>query len=423
MVLLIGLLIIPAVLFIILKLNKSETRKTIRVLLNLSLVLISLSYLILAFGLNVEPFTFVIQDASDYFIYSALIFVFSPFLWIILYHYCRKLFRNIRVQKNAKIKSVREYIYWRDDLNKITPSTIMFTSMMDIDMRRCLAATVLKLQLTGHVEEVNNELRCTGEDESQLLESEQMVLKLVRESRINEKQYKKLVEKETTDNKYIRKNSGGVFLKLLKILIALITPVVLIGSSFELDSYVHNNHKYWVLDNVRYVKINNHEAVENLYYNEIRDMEDYRHSYDSDGNIHYSYNLVRADKLIYSYVLMVRALHIVNTFALAFSVLSVFVALFSIIEQVKFFNKNYKRTMKGYKLLNEAYALKNYLKDFSLIRERTMEEVVIWEYYLVYAIILDINVKVEDKIIEEYLRNAEFYIWDSQEKASQRSGL
>jgi len=288
----------------------------------------------------------------------------------------------------------------------------MFTSMMDIDMRRCLAATILKLQLTGHVEEANNEFRCTGEDDNQLLESEKMVLKLVRDNTINEKQYKKLVEKETIGNKYIKKNSGGVFLKSLKILIASVTPVVLIGLSIMLDSYVHDNHNFWILDDVKYIKINNQKAIENLYYNEIRDLEDYRHSHNDDGNIYYSYNLVRADRLIYSYVRMIRALHIINTLALALSVLSVFVALFLIIEQVKYFRKNYMRTMKGYKLLNEAYALKNYLKDFSAIRERTLEEVVIWEYYLVYAIILDINVKIKDKIIEDYLSNAKFYTWD-----------
>lgn len=45
------------------------------------------------------------------------------------------------------------------------------------------------------------------------------------------------------------------------------------------------------------------------------------------------------------------------------------------------------------------------MKDYSLIKDRTEEELVLWEYYLIYAVILDVNVKIEDKIIEKYLNN------------------
>lgn len=76
-----------------------------------------------------------------------------------------------------------------------------------------------------------------------------------------------------------------------------------------------------------------------------------------------------------------------------------------VIEQIIYFNKSYIRTIKGNELLNKAYALKNYLKDYSLIKNRTEEELILWEYYLVYAVILDVNVKIEDEIIKKYLHN------------------
>ena len=60
-------------------------------------------------------------------------------------------------------------------------------------------------------------------------------------------------------------------------------------------------------------------------------------------------------------------------------------------------------------MLNKAYALKNYLKDYSLIKDRTEEELVLWEYYLVYAVVLGVNVKIEDKIIEKYVKRI---IWN-----------
>lgn len=84
---------------------------------------------------------------------------------------------------------------------------------------------------------------------------------------------------------------------------------------------------------------------------------------------------------------------------------SVLIAIYTVIEQIININKNYRRTIKGKKLLNKAYALKNYLKQYSLIKTRTEKELVLWEYYLVYAVLLDVNVNLEDKIIEKYVKN------------------
>ena len=60
--------------------------------------------------------------------------------------------------------------------------------------------------------------------------------------------------------------------------------------------------------------------------------------------------------------------------------------------------------------MNKAYALKNYLKDYSLIREKTEEELVLWEYYLIYAVALDVNEKLVNSVIEKYLAgNKDFW--------------
>ncbi len=60
--------------------------------------------------------------------------------------------------------------------------------------------------------------------------------------------------------------------------------------------------------------------------------------------------------------------------------------------------------------MNKAYALKNYLKDYSLIREKTEEELVFWEYYLIYAVALDVNEKLVNSVIEKYLAgNKDFW--------------
>ncbi len=60
-----------------------------------------------------------------------------------------------------------------------------------------------------------------------------------------------------------------------------------------------------------------------------------------------------------------------------------------------------KRTKKGEELLEQIYGLKNFLKDFSIIKERKLEELYLQEHYLVYALTLGVNNKVDNEILDK----------------------
>lgn len=121
----VGLMLIPLALLIMMLLNKFKLNKSIFVVLNVLLLMSAFLYVVLSLTLKTEPFNFDITSVGDYFIYSAVVLVFSPFLWIVLYYYCKKIFINIRIRKNAKIKNEKDYMYYRDDLNKISPTLVM----------------------------------------------------------------------------------------------------------------------------------------------------------------------------------------------------------------------------------------------------------------------------------------------------------
>ena len=59
-------------------------------------------------------------------------------------------------------------------------------------------------------------------------------------------------------------------------------------------------------------------------------------------------------------------------------------------------------TKKGQQELDEVYGLKHFLLDFSMIHERGVKESVIWQDYMVYALILGIADKLEAQIQELY---------------------
>lgn len=400
----VGLVLFPIYLLIMYRLKEFNIKKISRFILNAVMIISAFLYILLCLITHIEPFNFEVKDVTDYLIYTAVVFVFSPSLWILLYYYCRKLFKNIRLQKNAKLKTKIQYDYYRDDLNKISPSIIMFTSIMDTDIKKSIAATILKLKLTGYINETKSSLKCTDKVTDDLLESEKIILDSIKTKHLNKKLYKKTIEKETIDLKYVKYNKGGKLFKLIKIFATILLPIIILMGSFKFDDYVFDQYEVYVLDDVRYLKIKDNEIVEKLY-NEIEDKNDYKHSVgiiNGKEQTFYSYDLIRMDKTKYGIVRFKILLDILDALLILFSIVMIFVSLFMIIEQIIYFNKGYRRTIKGNDLLNKAYALKNYLNAFSLIKNRNTNELVLWEYYLIYAVILDVNIKVKDEIAGDY---------------------
>lgn len=64
---------------------------------------------------------------------------------------------------------------------------------------------------------------------------------------------------------------------------------------------------------------------------------------------------------------------------------------------------NYIRTTKGEIVNEKLEGLKNYLKDFSTIHEKDEKSLILWENYLIYAVIFNQNTKIIRNICEKYL--------------------
>lgn len=409
----IGALLIPIVLVIMKIANLITTKKKIRILLNILLILIPIIYIVLCLIIRAEPFDFEDHYSveymfyrGEYILYAGLIFLFTPFIWIIVVYFAKMILNSIRVRKNAIIKRNEEYLYYRGDLNKVSPSVIMFASTFNVDIKKSISATILKLKLTGYIKENSNSYIYTNKDISNLLESEKMVLNLIINNYFDKNNYKEVVKQETLDNKYIVKNRGGIPFRILKIIVAICMPIMVFAFSAWLSEYIFENYRVYLEDDGHtYIILNNEDEIEQLYYEEVKDINDYYHRTMLDGTyISYNYSEIRADKFEYSVVRKAFFLNLITAVIISFFGVLVLISLYIVIDQIKYINKNYRRTIKGKKLLNKAYALKNYLKDYSLIKDRTEEELILWEYYLVYAVVLGVNAKIEDQIIEKYLK-------------------
>lgn len=65
--------------------------------------------------------------------------------------------------------------------------------------------------------------------------------------------------------------------------------------------------------------------------------------------------------------------------------------------------KIYIRTSKGKMLSQKLNGLKNYLVDFSIINERNVEDINLWDYYILYAIIFDLKGNLDKNVNALYM--------------------
>lgn len=377
-------------------------------LLNCLLVFMVVAFYVFCFLINAEPFDLPTEYSKAYmffsgryFTYACVIYVFSPFMWVITIHFIRLVLRSLRVRKNAMIKRDKDFRYYREDMDKIAPGMILFTREMDVDMRRSISSGVLKLKLSGYVKEHGQHYTCTDKTTEQLSASEKMLLELVKTGSFNAAAYRRALETETLEGKYIIRNRGGVLLRLLRILLAVCIPFLCFAGSDWLDCYVHDNYTVYPYlteeEDGPYFLLSRHEDIKKLMSESIEKLMS--GSVDEIPLAHGRF--VKADQFQYSVVRKAFALNFLVLLSIGAVFLSGFISLYIIIEQIRFFNKNYRRTKKGNVLLSKAYALKNYLKEYSLIEERSERELILWEYYLVYAVALDINEHIEDEVMQK----------------------
>ena len=401
MMLLIGLFIIPFSAYLINEAKNYKTTVKKRRLINISIVLISILFIYITFLVNQQPFKFDIESGRDYLLYTFVIFIFTPLLWINLGYFVFGVTKQFRIRKNAKAKSKDEYLYYRETLNKLSPGLLMYIRSLDVDVKKAISSSILKLKLTKNIIEKKNGFEVIKTDN--LLESEKMIIDLIQNNHFNDKKYIEVLRKESVENGYIRKNFGNLFIRIIKIIFTILIPVIATIESIKFDSYVYDNYKTYIYEGKRYVLIG--DEIGDIHFDHPDNYEDYYHGYVKElKSEFYDKSLVRAN--MYSNKIVKKTMIMQSLDGMVFTAIFItdILAIYLLIEQLIYIKHNYKRTRKGVDIINKSYAFKNFLKDFSIISKRNEKELIMWEYYLVYAVALGVNEKINDKVINKYIK-------------------
>ena len=235
--------------------------------------------------------------------------------------------------------------YFRDDLKKLSPSYISYIYDFSIELEKDVAAHVLKLYIDKYIKYEGNKFVLTNKSHDTLRESDKCLLEFIQSNfRDNTflNRYQTLIKKELKDDGYITEYISKR--DVLSFFSGFVTSIIGIMTIGILQRYADPDNTFILL-----VKI---------------------------------------------------FLAIVFGFGLiAFP--AVIVA--KIVAYVKYGVG--KRTKKGEDLLEQIYGLKKFLKDFSIIKERKLEDVYLQEHYLVYAITLEVNTKVDDEILKKIIKH------------------
>lgn len=243
-------------------------------------------------------------------------------------------------RKNKKHKKF-DIKYFRDDLKKISPAYMSYLQDYDINLNRDVTSHILKLYIDKYIELKNDKFILTKKDSSNLNKSDKLLLKYI-EGNFKDinfyDNYKKAIKEEMFEYGFIE--NAVTAKEILSLFSVFITSMLFI---FALS----------------FIKINFSVQIKSVV-----------------GVL-----------LVIGVVIFVLSL--------------MFSPVIFIARLIAYRNHGMiKRTKKGNELLEQIYGLKNFLKDFSIINDRKFDDVYLQEHYLVYAITLEVNTKVDDEILK-----------------------
>lgn len=283
------------------------------------------------------------------------------------------------IKENSRYKVIDNIEYYRKRFNNITPAEISLITDLEIETKKDISATILDLYQKEIIDFYENNIIIKNEDKA-LRQSEQKLVEMIKSndfSKENIDEWKKTCIKEAQENNYIKvkidkekrpnfsKNNMVINISAKLFIISLILSLVFLftptGEKWytTLDEF---DNKYAQEDKTELEIIKNNQDVKELYVKIIS----------GSGPI-----------MILSTVMIITFFVLIGTPIYR-------KARRKIYNKIEV-NNSYERTREGKILVEQIAGIKNYIHDFSLLSEKDKENIVLWEDFLIYAVVLEEN--------------------------------
>lgn len=290
------------------------------------------------------------------------------------------------IKENSRYEVIDNIEYYRERFNNITPAEISLITDLEIETKKDISATILDLYQKGIIDFYENNIIVKCEDKA-LRHSEQQLIEMIKSNNFSKENidaWKKTCIKEAQENNYIKvkidkekrlnfsKNNRVINISAILFIISLILSLVFLftpaGEKWyaSLDEF---DNKYAQEEKTELEIIESNQEAKELYVKIISDS----------GPI-----------MILSTVMIITFFILIGTPIYR----KVRRKIYNKIEV----NNSYERTREGKILVEQIAGMKNYIHDFSLLSEKDKENIVLWEDFLIYAVLLEENEKIMDDI-------------------------
>lgn len=273
--------------------------------------------------------------------------------------------------KNTTFNVLQDFDYYRDKLTGVSPVAISLLTDLDIEPKKDITALILKYTLMGVVSTDGNNIRVINFYHPDLKDSDKYLISAIAANSLNSPiiaRWKEMAKQEVVQSGYIidtHNNSTAQSEKncASSCVMGCGTPILLFMTiCFLLESNFNTFEEF--ADSLS-DHASNIEVIQGML---------------SDSNYTFA------------------------TLIMGILVLMLIVALILPIAALIFFIvksrgiRTLKRTELGNELTEQIYGMKNFIHDFSNLSDADKEQLVLWDDFLIYAVLLEENTSIINEI-------------------------
>lgn len=298
--------------------------------------------------------------------------------------------------------------YYRDIIKDITPVELSYIDDYDIESKKDIIGTLLELQLKRKVEFSNEKIAIIDKKEKNLTRHEKYILNklitkvLPKKKNVFNNEFKREILGDLKDSKLLNTNSESLlslenkYRKFKNIFLIVFAIVLTIFVFAELDYKIAI---FIFFMNMIIVVGSLTGMFARLAFMNIRKKSRIIQKngcfYSIIGGMILS--IIAFTMALIPFILLTLASRpdIVVTI-LNYSFL--FIGILSIIVEFYLIMNSNKLSEKGKKIKTQLLGLKMFLKDYSNMNKKDLNEINLWDEYIIYAVILNHNKKIKKKI-------------------------
>lgn len=316
---------------------------------------------------------FVVLYIIYLFIMSFIFKVFFKCFWLIVIYLAVRISRMKVIKENNKYEVIDNIEYYRDRFKGITPAEISMLADLEIETKKDISATILDMYQRQILDFEENNIIIKDETKANR-DSEKELLEMIKENNFTmssiEHWKKTCIEEAKKDGYILEKKKDGKGpnfsknTKIVNIAAKIFIISLLIGVVYVMLPQSQSTLN--ALDNIGSTNVSNDIIIKNL--------------------IDASPLIITESFTIYSLLILILTPFYRWVRKIFYKTIEV--------------DDRYERTKEGNRLAEQIIGIKNYLRDFSNLKEKEKESIVLWEDFLIYAVVLEENELVRKDIYQ-----------------------